>query len=171
MAMSTFTKSQDATHDRRLHFRYLFTVSTSLLFFSNSANGFAFERTSSRSTVKIDYLDSQDLHGRSSGFRLVGTKRGFMTLRANIWDENDDNNNDMKVQQESMTRDGPDKLLQAELNKITSADDLPLFSLDFDPKAYEDSKVPLPAFTASLIFLWSTLFTIYLFYIGIHGFD
>jgi len=57
--------------------------------------------------------------------------------------------------------------LQAELNKLTS--DIPMFS-SFDASNVDQSAVPIPAFTATVIFLGSLAFTFYLYDVGLNGF-
>jgi hypothetical protein len=57
--------------------------------------------------------------------------------------------------------------LQSEINKIV--DDTPMFS-SWNEDNFDESALPIPMFTATLVSLASIGFTIYLFAIGINGF-
>jgi hypothetical protein len=59
------------------------------------------------------------------------------------------------------------ELLQAELNALTSAE-MPMFA-SFDASNIDQSALPLPAFTATIIFLGSLLGTYYLYDVGLNG--
>jgi len=81
----------------------------------------------------------------------------FATTRGNNDDENDD-----AVVFDSSTN-----------NEMTIDDipvkDLPMFSTSYNPDSVDLSQVPLPPFTAAVVFFFSTAFTIYLYYVGITG--
>jgi hypothetical protein len=51
-----------------------------------------------------------------------------------------------------------------------TVEDLPLFSFDFNEDDFDRSAIPIPMFTASVVFLWSMAFTYYLYDVGINGF-
>ena len=57
--------------------------------------------------------------------------------------------------------------LQAELNKLTA--EVPMFA-SFDAANIDQSALPIPAFTAAIIFLGSLFCTFYLYDIGLNGF-
>lgn len=57
--------------------------------------------------------------------------------------------------------------LQAELNKITA--EMPMFAA-FDASNVDQSAVPIPVFTATIIFLGSLACTYYLYDVGLNGF-
>mmetsp|Transcript_22875 Transcript_22875/g.48666 ORF Transcript_22875/g.48666 Transcript_22875/m.48666 type:complete len:133 (-) Transcript_22875:282-680(-) len=48
-------------------------------------------------------------------------------------------------------------------------EDLPMFSLDYNSDNVDYSQLPVPPFTSALVFFVSTVFTIYLYYVGITG--
>jgi hypothetical protein len=61
-----------------------------------------------------------------------------------------------------------DELQIDEVNE--EKEDLPLFSLFFNEDNLDQSMVPIPMFTASVIFLGSVVLTYYLYDVGINGF-
>lgn len=87
--------------------------------------------------------------------------------------EKDDNDDEDAATTDSILGNmSESEQLQSELNKLTASDeDLPLFSFNFDASNVQESQLPIPLFTASLVFLWSILTTFYLYDIGINGFD
>lgn len=48
-------------------------------------------------------------------------------------------------------------------------EDLPMFSLEYNADNVDYSQLPVPPFTSALVFIASTAFTIYLYYVGITG--
>jgi len=48
-------------------------------------------------------------------------------------------------------------------------EDLPMFSLDYNSDNVDYSQLPVPPFTSAIVLLFSTAFTIYLYYVGITG--
>ncbi len=48
-------------------------------------------------------------------------------------------------------------------------EDLPMFSLEYNSDNVDYSQLPVPPFTSALVFIVSTAFTIYLYYVGITG--
>mmetsp|Transcript_3993 Transcript_3993/g.9515 ORF Transcript_3993/g.9515 Transcript_3993/m.9515 type:complete len:128 (-) Transcript_3993:247-630(-) len=48
-------------------------------------------------------------------------------------------------------------------------EDLPMFSLEYNADNVDYNQLPVPPFTSALVFIASTAFTIYLYYVGITG--
>lgn len=48
-------------------------------------------------------------------------------------------------------------------------EDLPMFSLEYNADNVDYSQLPVPPFTSAFVFVVSTAFTIYLYYVGITG--
>jgi hypothetical protein len=48
-------------------------------------------------------------------------------------------------------------------------EDLPMFS-SFDIEAFDESKIPLPMFTATVIFVFSMSVTFFMYYVAFFGF-
>jgi hypothetical protein len=170
MSSNIKIRSESGSHRSLFQLLCVFLVTISCL--SSSANAIGVHPRPTR-VREVD----RDLGRRRQDRWNARMGRGFViTLHAAIWDKKGGNKKDndsdgVDDENISMVIKSEEELLQAQLNEITSADDLPLFSLDFDSNAFENGKLPLPAFTASLVFLSSTILTIYLFYIGMNGFD
>ena len=74
--------------------------------------------------------------------------------------------NSLKRKEKSQEEIESEKL-QAELNKLTA--ETPMFAA-FDAANFDQSEVPIPAFTATIIFLGSLFCTYYLYDVGLNGF-
>ena len=48
-------------------------------------------------------------------------------------------------------------------------EDLPMFSLEYNADNVDYTQLPVPPFTSALVFIVSTAFTVYLYYVGITG--
>ena len=151
------------THNHNLgtpvSFLRLYRVLILLICLPRSANGFVL--TNRRPTK----------HAGNIGYKSVNTNRRLLSPYNFALSSSKRNDDKADVGQDGEGFFETEDDLQAKLNTITSTDELPLFSFNYNPDAYDETKLAVPPFTAYVIFIFSILITANLYYIGIYGFD
>ena len=164
MAVSNYTNNHN--QGTSVSFLRLHGVLISLICLSCSANGFVVTHRR-----RNKYCNGLLVRAGNNGYESMNTnRRNLSSCNSALWN-NRRNDDETDLGQDGEGSFDTEEDLQAKLNKITSADELPLFSFDYNPDAYDNTKLAVPPFTAYIIFLFSILNTAYLFYLGIHGLD
>jgi hypothetical protein len=101
--------------------------------------------------------------------RITGVKRVNNFRAGSLFGaDEDDSFSESNLNSRSMTESSSNEQ-QLEIDDDIE-EDLPMFSFSFNQDNFDQTKVPVPMFTASVILLYSIVVTYYLFDVGINGF-